>query len=107
MTTLTPEEAVHRVKTALAEMGYPDFDVYWDGRYCEIGTPLVIGWWTNLPDVVVWMTAAVAFPEQPCPCWACFRTHDPALAAACWRDDDCAHPEGPARPPRELLVAAR
>ncbi len=104
MTTIpTPEEMVRRVKAALAEARYPDADV----REC---TPLLSGGWPNVmmilcevPEAAWWQACWVAY-EGRVACWACWPDND--------ANDDCLagnchHPEGPARPPRELLNGGR
>ncbi|HVX20919.1 MAG TPA: hypothetical protein VHB02_06210 [Acidimicrobiales bacterium] len=105
MTTLTPEEAVHRVKTALAEMGFGHLEV--QPHALKLGVVVIVGG-DEIPDAVQWTVASVVFGDE-IPCWSCWlegdRVYPSASATACVAGD-CSHPEGPARPPRELLGGA-
>lgn len=99
--TPTIEERIHRLRTGLAEMGYPDVVlVVEDG-----GSGPEVGIAAPFPPVAVcWMAWHVA-DREGCPCWACWRTQARDVMYECAVHGNCAHPEGPAKPPRELLVA--
>lgn len=91
-----------KVRIALAEMGYGD--VPFDGPGTQLPHPrsrdphFLAAWWV-----------AVDLVGFPCACWACWEESHflPRGDAADCLAGVCQHPEGPARPPRELLVAAR
>ena len=102
----TPEEMVRRAKAAYAEAGWPDVQVRAAGRHPD-GWPLIraYGLGSQAPLAVTWQAAWTAY-EGRIAFWSCW--NDPSLTV---RDDclagRCHHPEGPARPPRELLNGDR
>lgn len=103
---VTQDELVRRVSAALAEMGW--------GHVVEVRpSPLGGVSWEPvraLPAAVAWQAGYVAAHGTgiDMPCFACYEASRcvssgrPAITCALGM---CAHPEGPARPPRELLVA--
>lgn len=103
--TLRPEEQVRRIRACLAEAGYPDADVHWASDGVSVGLSGSHG----VPDAVCWMAFQTAFHGRcPCPlptctgrlpCWACWEA---SVGEEC-ADGNCHHPEGPSRPPVELL----
>lgn len=101
---LTPEEAVERVRMCLAEAGWPNENVTYAGEHYT-GFPRIVvddGGETPLP--VLWIIAdALGMPNG---CWACTAADiqwPRSTARACW-EGRCSHPQGPARPPRHLLL---
>lgn len=93
------DEAVGRVKMALAEMGYGDASVWVMGKAAN-GTPTLAI--TGVPDAVAWQAGHIVNPGM---CWSCWSRNSgsTAVGRACLMGD-CAN-LGPARPPRELLMA--
>jgi len=98
--TDSPDETIEQLRMALAEAGYPDANVQ----------PDPWRWFTpehtERTFAVWWMAIEVVVPDEH-GCWACYS--DPLnnvtrgwFLIAC-RDGNCAHPDGPARPPRHLL----
>lgn len=92
-----------RVAMALAEGGYPDALL-----------ELVNGafQWTNSPRTphafaAFWQATSLATTD-PIPCWACWNASGRRVSAQAQdcAKGNCAHPEGPTRPPRELLRSA-
>lgn len=91
-------EVVRRLRVALVEMGWSESDVFvWEGRPAFM---------PSVPNAICWQAAFVARTGHPLACFACFDA-DPyrqSFAERC-AYGDCSHPDGPARPPRELLVS--
>lgn len=100
--TPTIEERVHRVKVALAEMGWGHVAVEWREKG-DGGTPAIWGLGSSPPSALLWTVWHVA--GEAVGCWGCWSTGDPQVMDQCADHGNCAHPEGPAKPPRELLVA--
>lgn len=96
------DEAVRRVKVALAEMGWVDADVHALNRETVDGEPNVFIQRT-VPKPVAFQALAVTLNT---PCWSCWSHNSGSreIALGCLRGD-CAN-LGPKRPPRELLVSA-
>lgn len=100
--TPTIEERIHRVKTALAEMGCWDAEVGWRAEGAG-GHVVIRGDGFPPPSALLWTVWHVA--GEAVGCWGCWSTGDPQVMDQCADHGNCAHPEGPAKPPRELLVA--
>jgi hypothetical protein len=116
----TPEERkvheyVKRFNMAMAEAGYPRtrMHVSFDERhmYSDDGFP------GFAPPAVVWQAFKVAKMGDPHPCWSCWEATNRADPlgdnhdGGNWASDcvtgkrgGCHFPNGPATPPRELLV---
>lgn len=103
------EDPCQRLEAALTEAGFPGLRAQYEDH--AIGAVVSIrgfapGYKRPGP-AVVWMAFHVCKIELPC--WACFidsrtsPTHG-VIGRRCI-DGECSHPEGPARPPRELLCA--
>lgn len=102
------EVVMERLRMALAEAGYPDVPLNHDGCHDVDGWPRVTSPTSAVRNPAVWWAAnELVYPRRPC--WACW------IAASKWRRSEpaascelgnCTHPNGPARPPRELLRAA-
>lgn len=78
----SPEQWVERIKAALAEDGYPDAEVWWDGDgpRCDLGE--------TLPEAVWWRALAVAadglvYADGGPACWPCWSSGNPKR--------DCTH----------------
>jgi hypothetical protein len=100
---------VARVRVALAEMGYGHLTIMEVGPD-PAGIPQIgwVGTRDELPPAIAWTAGWLA---RPMPCWSCWlycrgSWKSNALADAC-QQGHCANPDGPARPPRELLVAKK
>lgn len=101
------EVVVERMKMALSEAGYPDAVVAHTGASRRTGYPVF-----HVPNVslaVRWLAADIAAQSlgYPCgrpACWSCY-VGSRQDQRSCLTGN-CAHPEGPARPPRELLRAS-
>jgi len=90
-------EVIDRMRAALAEMGYGDSVLEPDGSDDKDGWPMVMGS-GSIPRAVWWTACFLVYPSMGC--WACdedYRTQQ-------CETGHCQHPEGPAKPPRELLV---
>jgi hypothetical protein len=96
---MSPDQAIAFAKMALAEAGYPEVEPYWEGTYIReipvIGLP-------GAPLAVSWQIGTLVCPAEMA-CWTCYLSADTDSQALC-SEGDCRHPEGPARPPRELLM---
>ena len=91
-----------KVMMALSEAGYPDAPIRPFGTAgLEVDADIL----DHVPPAVIWIVHKLAVPAKQ-PCWACWSeagfSHDFEPAWSC-EQGKCAHPEGPARPPRELL----
>jgi hypothetical protein len=103
---VTNVEFAKAVNAAFAEMGYAE---------CVRPTPegrRPAALFTSLalipPNAVVWQASKVCAPELT-PCWSCWLADgyvNAARSAACMAGE-CTTPDGPKKPPREALVAAR
>lgn len=97
MTVPSAEEVLRRLDMALAEAGYPSVVLtWWDTR--EDGWPQISSSIFATPDAIWWQACDIAY-EGRIPCWSCYNT--PTYKEC--RSGNCAHPEGPSRPPKELL----
>jgi 7-cyano-7-deazaguanine synthase in queuosine biosynthesis len=91
-------DPVARAAAALAEAGYPNADIRKPAR----GKLK----WVNHPPVTMhlnavwWMACHLATKQSTC--WSCYGTR---ASEECARGN-CAHPDGPAAPPRSLLTPA-
>lgn len=97
---MTGDEALRRMHAALAEMGYDHVDLRYEGLD-QFGQPDLSSPAGAVPDAIRWTAARTIGLKMPC--WSCYM--NPPLTLDCGLGD-CGSPEGPARPPRELLVAA-
>ena len=99
------EVVMERLRMALAEAGYPDAVLMHSHD-----DPLIITWLNNrTPAELAAHWQASLLVSGPRSCWSCW------LASGAWEtrtvaarciNGDCQSPEGPARPPRELLRAS-
>lgn len=103
---------VERFNAAMAEAGYPNRRLWCDGTgsiYPAGDAPA--------PPAVVWQALWLANGGDPHPCWSCWDVANradplgPDWEKRRWASDcvtgrrgGCHFPNGPARPPRELLV---
>lgn len=100
------EALVPKVRAALSEMGGGDWPIELKDRG-EHGWRLVVCHPRSLQARAITWTAFRLDGEKRS-CWSCCDVNSGSweIAHAC-RTGNCAHPEGPARPPRELLVPRR
>lgn len=104
------ETLMERLRMAVAEAGHSDWRVEFHGEYAPDGWPHFHFFGLAKSGLheraVLWhATEAVGIPTA---CWSCTQTsfrdffddEDACLAG------NCPNPDGPARPPRELLRAA-
>lgn len=91
------DEVIARLRVALAELGYGD--AFLASEETWGGWPDAVSDADEVPNHIWWTACSLVYPTQPC--WACYLMHE---SDACI-DGNCAHPDGPAKPPRELLVA--
>ena len=98
MITARGDAIIAKLRMALAEMGFGDVDLVEQGTRGN-GLPNVVTPDWNIPAAVWWQACYLAY-EGAMPCWACW---DSGVGVECGKGN-CAHPEGPSRPPRELLV---
>lgn len=100
---------VERFNVAIAEAGYPECQMWTvDGRmYASRVMPA--------PPAVIWQASYLAKAGEPHPCWSCWDASNRAdplgpdwerrrWASDCVTGRGCHFPDGPARPPRELLA---
>jgi hypothetical protein len=87
---------------AMSEAGYPDVELFQSGTASN-GWPN-IGNRRQIPGAVWWAACDIAY-EGTGACWTCWSTMEPDIHSACMAGN-CANPEGPARPPKELLRRA-
>jgi hypothetical protein len=97
------EAAVPRVKALLAEMGWGDVQVEASPRSNR--EDWQVGVTVDVPNAVAWQAWRLA--GVPMACWSCHWMNGDYEANRACNDGNCAHPEGPATPPRELLVPRR
>lgn len=104
-----------RVNAAMAEAGYSCFTMLsLDGKLYT--SPH----WVNVPRAVIWQALYLAKQGDPHPCWSCWSVAEatdplgPDHAKGRWasdcvsgRNSGCHFPEGPGKPPRELLQQAQ
>lgn len=102
------QTVVDRMRMALAEVGYLGARL----SHLDPNDPNDIQW-LDFPggpraEAAFWQAAYVV-KDHDVPCWSCWQASgcNPAGAhvSECL-DGNCAHPEGPARPPRRLLRAS-
>lgn len=93
------EEMIKRIRTVFAELGWKDVELISADYPSYDGWP-VIGVPYSVPLAITWMAGDILYPQISC--WSCWL--DPLEGPECL-EGRCAHPEGPARPPRELLKA--
>lgn len=96
---LDAEMVMERLRMALAELGYKDAPLYSRGIFRD-GWPAIALPPSAVPDAVWWTASSLVYDVIAC--WACWNAR---TGTACI-NGNCAHPDGPARPPRELLRAA-
>jgi hypothetical protein len=100
------EQQLKVFKAALCEAGYPHVPVYRSDKPKR--RPYASCDRTLIPPAVFWTAQNIALgPLAQRACWSCWfyghETGDWTQRDHC-RAGECAHPEGPARPPRELLA---
>lgn len=104
----TPERMEHRLRTALAEMGWGDAGLRFVEHDAD-GWPIFATAAPFPPVAVVWAAGNVACAERGRICWSCWLASwdgiEDAAASDC-QNGRCHH-LGPERPPRELLVPRR
>ena len=104
-------EFVRRFNMAMAEAGYP-------GEHLWVEGGDIYGVWHFAPAAVVWQAFDVARRPNKGPCWSCWKASNDAdplglgFSVGRWASDcvtgkrgGCHFPNGPSRPPRELLRA--
>lgn len=92
------DEQIQAVKAALTEAGYPHVNVWWDNGYGSLALSA-----TEIPLAIQWMAFAVVTKLA---CWSCFLESSVLDNFTIGRDclaGNCHNPDGPHRPPRELL----
>jgi hypothetical protein len=106
ISTAEAEDFFSKVATGLAELGWRrDHDyrlVVEEGRMkCQVNRLSD----KKIPPAVIYMASYLTGEQVAC--WACWhesiQSDDHTIGYACF-SGDCRHPEGPALPPRELLV---
>lgn len=93
------DEVIARLRVALAELGYEGMEIWHEGLR-EDGWPILTTEGGVIPPAIMWTAGELAFAGH-IECWSCWSAH---TGRACSLGD-CSHPDGPAKPPRELLVA--
>ena len=101
MTVPTEEEIVERLTMALAELGWGGFPIRIVGTTLEGWPEGAVN--SSVPEAVWWQAVDLVYP--PGPCWSCtaWNSGSVEMSIAC-SEGNCSHPDGPHKPPRELLV---
>lgn len=110
----SPEEMIRRFDAACTEAGWPNVRFTVAGTMHSGWPKVVVGrnHTGDVPAAVYWMACDIAYMDDgdPYACWPCWQASTDAEYDddSAWRcaEGDCAHPEGPSRPPRELLRAS-
>lgn len=103
---MSAEEQIRRTRICLAEIGLEKIDIRQIGTR-EDGIP-IIATSDPIPPAIGFQVAHLLCEREglPCCCWSCYLDAQLGTVGApgdC-REGRCRHPEGPARPPRELLI---
>lgn len=102
------EEQIRRTRICLFEVGYHDIDIEVFGKLPD-GSPL-LGTTTPVEPAIGYQVGVLLCLREgrPICCWSCWLDSGNGAAggaaAQLCRDGDCQHPQGPAKPPRELLL---
>lgn len=102
----TADELIDRMNMALTDTGYPKIKEWRQSGETDFGWPVVViidsytdGHLMATPLAVWWHVGNIAY-EGRVACWSCWHEEDKAPDCASGR---CGSPDGPARPPKELL----
>lgn len=103
------QDPCRRLEAALTEAGFPGLSAQEEDH--ELGPVMSIRGFAKgvrPPRAVIWMAFHVCRIELPC--WACYEAsskggRQAAINGRLCIDGECRNPQGPSRPPRELLCA--
>ena len=104
---LTAEKQIRWTRICLAEIGLEHIHIQQIGRRAD-GVP-VIGTSDDISPAIGYQVGLLLSTKTSTPicCWSCYmeeyETGATGAAEDC-RQGHCRHPEGPKRPPREMLV---